>query len=569
MYKTYTLTDLKNLKEDISTIEFFNLPTKISKQIYEKHFKEKYDEFFIKDLSLNDMRKYYNNKVFAFYINNYEEIKDNNDIFFNYINTLDTNTKKSLTRLTIKSTYNEVYDNYIKILDERQNKDIKFENNEKFYMDGIIKGSTFNNKSEIEKLIINYIGVNAINDYNDGCKLSYIIKKYYYNEKIKYRCCTCNKPIEAYNKDFKECLECHLVNKQKRESEKREKYILDNIPDHISFIHGDFYTSNFYDEKYKIFCRKCKKEYNYEFKSGKRIFKCPSCDTKQKINHSINNIFNNIFRVNSKKFIKPNEIDLINHDNKLCIEYNGMMFHSHGISKYSRFNNPVIDSKYHLRKTELVEEKEYQLFHIFEHEWLNIKKQKIWISMINNKLGKSDKVYARKCNIKEVSAIEEKEFLQNNHLQGNCKSTIKIGLYYDGELVSLMTFRNHKKYQWEIVRFANKLNTAVVGSASKLLKYFEKTYKPDSLLSFANRRWSKGKLYEKLGFTFYGNTSPNYFYFKPRENILYSREKFQKHKLNHVLEKYDKNLTELMNMYNNGYRIIYDCGSGKYIKYFK
>lgn len=568
MQKIYTIDELKNLQLT-STIEFFNLPSKISKQSYQKHFNEKYNDFFIKDLSLSQMRRYYNDKVFAFYIDNLELIKTDNNIFFNYIDTLDTNTKKSLTRNTIKSTYNEVYDSYIKIIEEKQNKDIKFQNNEKFYMDGIIKGSTFNNKNQIEEKIIHYLGSDAILDYSDGCKLSYIIKKYFYKEKINYRCSTCFKPIDAHNKEFKECINCYKTNKQSRENEKRANYILSNIPEHLTFIDGNFNSSNFYDEQYKIYCRKCKKEYYYEFKSGKRIFKCPSCDAKQKINHRINNIFNNIFRINSKKFIKPMEIDLINHSHKFGIEYNGIMFHSHGISEHTRFNNPVVDSKYHLRKTELVEEKEYQLFHIFENEWLNIKKQKIWISMINNKLNVSTKIYARKCVIKEVNTKDEKEFLENNHLQGNCSSLIKIGLYYDDELMSLMTFRKHKKYQWEIARFANKVDHTVIGAASKLLKYFELNYKPISLLSYANRRWSKGNLYEKLGFTFINNTEPNYFYFNQKEKILYSRQKFQKHKLKNILPIFNANKSELINMYNNGYRIIYDCGSKKYIKHYK
>ena len=242
----------------------------------------------------------------------------------------------------------------------------------------------------------------------------------------------------------------------------------------------------------------------------------------------------------------------------MCIEYNGIMFHSHGISEHSRFNNPITAPKYHLNKTELVEEKGYQLFHIFENEWLNVKKQKIWISIINNKLGDSQKIYARKCVIKEVNNIEEKDFLDNNHLQGNCSSSIKIGLYFNYELVSLMTFRKHKKYQWEIARFANKINYSITGAASKLLKYFELNYNPSSLLSYANRRWSKGNLYEKLGFEYYGNTQPNYFYFKPVEKILYSREKFQKHKLKNVLSLYDESKSELINMFNDGYILLYN-----------
>ena len=39
-----------------------------------------------------------------------------------------------------------------------------------------------------------------------------------------------------------------------------------------------------------------------------------------------------------------------------------------------------------------------------------------------------------------------------------------------------MGSKNHKQ-QWELVRFCNKLNTRVVGGASKLLKYFIKNWR--------------------------------------------------------------------------------------------
>ena len=56
-----------------------------------------------------------------------------------------------------------------------------------------------------------------------------------------------------------------------------------------------------------------------------------------------------------------------------------------------------------------------------------------------------------------------------------------------------MTFgktRFSKKYEWELLRFCSKLNYHVVGAAGKLLSYFEKTYQPKSLVSYADRRWS-------------------------------------------------------------------------------
>ena len=257
------------------------------------------------------------------------------------------------------------------------------------------------------------------------------------------------------------------------------------------------------------------------------------------------------------KLIGLKEIDIVLPDIKLGIEYDGLIFHSEGLLNEGRVRN--VDKNYHLNKLELCLEKGYDLFHIFESDNIDI-----WISMINNRLGFNERIYARKCIIKELKSTEIKDFLNNNHLQGFINSSINLGLYHNNELVSVMTFskpRFNKKYDYELIRFCNKLNTSVIGSASKLFNYFIKNYNPKSIISYANRRFSNGSIYEKLGFKFLRKTAPNYFYFKPSIRILMSRNQFQKHKLANLLDKFDENLSESENMFNNGYRRIYDCGN--------
>jgi len=269
-----------------------------------------------------------------------------------------------------------------------------------------------------------------------------------------------------------------------------------------------------------------------------------------------------------RKLIKPLEIDLLCETYKFGIEYNGLMYHSSGKSDFF----PNIDNDKHLVKTELVEAKGYQLFHIFENEYLDLDKRKIWESIIKNKLGLSIKIQARKCSIKEITSSVSKEFLENNHLQGNVNAQIKIGLFYEDDLISVMTFgksRFNKKYQYELLRFCSKIGHSVIGAAGKLLSYFEKTYTPKSIISYANRRWSQGNVYEKLKFEFISYSAQNYFYFKPNENVLYSRNMFQKHKLSKVLENFNPELSETENMFNNGYRKIYDSGNRIYVKFYK
>lgn len=214
-----------------------------------------------------------------------------------------------------------------------------------------------------------------------------------------------------------------------------------------------------------------------------------------------------------------------------------------------------------LRKTEEYSSKGIQLLHIFENEWLL--NRDIWKSVILSKLGKNEIIYARKCEIRDVSDTESKVFLIENHLQGYSIASVRKGLYYNNELAAIMTFgklRFSKEYDYELIRYCSKKFINVVGGASRLLKAFTREHSNSKIVSYANRRWSNGSLYERLGFTLVRKTAPNYFYFK-NPLMLESRLAFQKHKLKDRLPNFDENLTETENMYNHGYRKIYDCGN--------
>lgn len=251
-----------------------------------------------------------------------------------------------------------------------------------------------------------------------------------------------------------------------------------------------------------------------------------------------------------RKILSPKEIDFYNKDLKLGIEFNGNYWHSEN----------VVDNKYHINKTLNAQKQNVFLYHIWEHEWVNERKKPIIISMINNLLGLNEKIYARKCEIKNVDNKEAADFLNLNHLQGCDFSSIKLGLYYKNELISLMTFgkpRFNNDCEYELIRFCNKMNTSVIGGASKLFKYFIKNYKPKSIISYSNVSKTKGTLYKTLGFKYKELTEPNYIWFKNNKNIL-SRYQCQKHIL--LKEGYKGN-SESEIMRNRNYYKIYDCGN--------
>jgi len=333
----------------------------------------------------------------------------------------------------------------------------------------------------------------------------------------------------------------------------------------------DLVTPSFNSKEYKgtlnysIYswkCTKCKTEFEDNINNGK-IPRCPTCYPKlvsgtsqaeQEVLEFVKQYYPNVENPN-RTILDGKHIDIYIPEIKLGVEYNGLYWHSELAGNK--------EPRYHQNKTLLAKEKGIQLIQIFEDEWFN--KQDIVKSIILNKMSKSPvKIYARKCIIKSVENKEAKQFLFDNHLQSEING-IHIGLYFESELVSMITMgksRFNKSIDYEILRFCNKLNTSVTGGLSKLLKHFKKLNPNSSIITYADARYGEGKGYESCGFKFKELTNPNYFYLE--NNSRESRMKYQKYKLDKLLEVFDSTLTEWQNMQLNGFDRIWDCGNYKY-----
>jgi len=333
-----------------------------------------------------------------------------------------------------------------------------------------------------------------------------------------------------------------------------------------SFVHNNKYDYSFVDynkitDKVKIICP-IHGEFEQRCDSHRNGNGCAKCsnngvsNNEKEVTNFIKSL--NIDMIeNNKSILNGKELDIYIPSKKIAVEFNGLYWHS----------EEYLNNDYHLNKTNECEQLGIQLVHIFEDEWVH--KQDIVKSRIRNILGMTNyKIYGRKTEIKEVSSKETKIFLNKNHLQGNVNSKIKLGLYYNDELVSIMTFGKLRKIMghnsseglYELVRFCNKLNTNVIGGADKLLKHFIKTYKPIEIISYADRRWSLGDLYEKLGFKFIYDTIPNYYYILNKKREY--RFKFRKDIL--VKQGFDENESEHSIMLTRGIYRIYDSGNKRY-----
>jgi len=315
----------------------------------------------------------------------------------------------------------------------------------------------------------------------------------------------------------------------------------------------------------KLRCKTCNSIFETQYFYIQQGYgKCSTCFPKnsgisnleKEISVFIKSIESSEIIENSREIIKPYELDIYIPSKNIAIEFNGLYYHSEEHGK---------DNNYHLNKTELCESKNIQLIHIFEDEW--IYKQEIVKSRLKQLLNLNynlPKIHARKCVIKEISPEIKNEFLEKYHLQGKDNSNIKLGAFYNDELISVMTFSHGNiskgskniKNIWELNRFCSNYNYHIPGIASKLFSYFKKNYVWKEIFSYADRRWSNGNVYYRLNFNLDNITKPNYWYVKDIKRI---------HRFN-LRKRPDepKDITEAVLRSQEGYHRIYDCGHLKF-----
>lgn len=277
------------------------------------------------------------------------------------------------------------------------------------------------------------------------------------------------------------------------------------------------------------------------------------------------------------------QIDIFVPELNLGVEYNGLYFHAtSGSSRGKGYN-------YHQQKTDIAREHGVTLFHIWEQDWQTPIKREIIKSQLAYKLHANNirHIYARKTIVGDVSVSEAEAFLDENHIQGGVSAygEFRKGLFYNGELVALMTFGHHrfsKDSNWELIRFTNKTFTDVVGGASKLLKQFTDTHPGETVISYANNDFAhgvEGSMYARLGFELIGHTQPGYHWVNPKTFEVLNRQRVQPKKLvkysageaiapfpnaSKDFRSVNTNETENDYMVRNGWLKVYNAGNDTY-----
>lgn len=250
------------------------------------------------------------------------------------------------------------------------------------------------------------------------------------------------------------------------------------------------------------------------------------------------------------------EIDIYVEEKRIGIEFNGIYYHAlNGINRRSR--------NYHFNKNVTAYENGIELIQVWEDQWNT--QPEVIKDIVAARLGliRGEKIYARKCEIREVNTKDYREFCEKYHVQGYRSATVKLGLYYKNELVQIASFNKARQYsvagknnyEWEWVRGCISSNNKVIGGTSKLLKHFIDTYKPNNILCFSDWNLFSGKGYEESGFQFEGFTGPDKFYItKTNKMIRINRSPYAYQQYKFMVQ--EGKLFE-----------CYGCGSKKFVWY--
>lgn len=256
------------------------------------------------------------------------------------------------------------------------------------------------------------------------------------------------------------------------------------------------------------------------------------------------------------------ELDIFLPELNIAIEYNGLRYHSEWFGKKIKH--------YHLNKTEICENNNIRLIHIFEDEYIS-KKDIVLDKLLHICNLHNNKLYARKLSVKQIEYSVAKEFLNLNHIQGATPGSYHYGLFNSDVLVAVASFTRLRKSlgqkssstDIELLRYSSLSGITVIGGMLKLIHQFKRdNLEYSKLISYADKRWSSklSNIYQKSRFNLIVDGSPNYWYILGNRRL--HRFNFTKSKI--LSKGGDSSLTEIQNMRLNGYDRIWDCGTLKY-----
>lgn len=271
--------------------------------------------------------------------------------------------------------------------------------------------------------------------------------------------------------------------------------------------------------------------------------------------------FAKLLDLNGIEYTKEFALERYSYDFKIgniLIEVDPTATHS---SSWSPFGEHIgIDKNYHFNKSVCAKNHGYRCIHVFDWD----DKDKI-ISILKQRTT----VYARNTAVEEIPKSIARDYLNKYHLQGYANDVVRLGMFYNDELISVMTFgkpRYNKKAEYELIRYCSHYH--VVGGAEKLFHYFVYKYNPKSIVSYCDTSKFNGDVYLKLGFVYETNTLGRHWYHVNEkihitDNLL--RQRGFDQLFGNKFGVYGKGTDNIELMKTHGFIDLYDAGQSRYM----
>lgn len=200
--------------------------------------------------------------------------------------------------------------------------------------------------------------------------------------------------------------------------------------------------------------------------------------------------------------------------------------------------------------------------HVDEDLWIT--QPDLLLNRIAALAGKAKRIYARDTVAARIDKGVAMAFQQAHHLQVALPGKYRYGLFHKGDLVAIAVFSGGRKMNnqpddyrsFELLRFCHKQGVQVVGGFSKLIDAFQQAFHPGDIMTYADKDWSDGDSYRKIGFSIAGETEPQRFWIN-----THTKQRYDEHTLPEEIKKVPPHARK-----TQGYTPIQNSGSIKLIK---
>ena len=229
-----------------------------------------------------------------------------------------------------------------------------------------------------------------------------------------------------------------------------------------------------------------------------------------------------------------------------------------------------------VERVEQIRQQGVRVIILWEDMWK--RKNELIRERLAGEIGGRISVFARNCILKTIPKEKGDAFFEATHLLGTARAKYRYGLFYQGAMIAAAAFsgmrmvrcelRPHGKHhvqreiyspfetQWhrsaEWIRYSSLPHISVTGGMSKLLSAFVEEHHPDDVMSYANKDWSEGAVYKKLGFDATGETIIQSYWLDPHTLQRYPRKRYPL-PLSHWIEVYSLGSLKFVKTYKSSY----------------